>query len=134
ISEGTIFRPTDLGGAEKYPIFVWGEGACSKNGLSNATAMAEIASYGYFVVADGTPNGSGNRTQDRSMLMAMAAPLIAYVDWAIAENGKPCSAYYQSLDTTKNRGERILLRRADVASDGAGSPHHDLGREQQRDE
>ena len=26
IKEGTIFRPTDLGGAEKYPIFVWGEG------------------------------------------------------------------------------------------------------------
>ena len=101
ISEGTIFRPTDLGGAEKYPIFVWGEGACSKNGLSNATAMAEIASYGYFVVADGTPNGSGNRTQDRSMLRAMAAPLIAYIDWAIAENAKPCSAYYQSLETTK---------------------------------
>jgi len=101
IAEGTIFRPTDLGGAEKYPIIVWGEGACSKNGLSNATAMAEIASYGYFVVADGTPNGSGNRTQDRSMLRAMAAPLIAYIDWAIAENAKPCSAYYQSLETTK---------------------------------
>jgi hypothetical protein len=101
INQGTIFRPTDLGGAEKYPIFVWGEGACSQDGLSNATAMAEVASHGYFVVADGTPNGSGNRTQDRSMLMAMAAPLIAYVDWAIAENGKPCSAYYQSLDTTK---------------------------------
>jgi dienelactone hydrolase len=101
ISEGTIFRPTDLGGAEKYPIFVWGEGACSKDGLSNATAMAEIASHGYFVVADGTPNGTGNRTQDRSMLKAMAAPLVAYVDWAIAENGKSCSAYYQSLDTTK---------------------------------
>ena len=101
ISEGTIFRPTDLGGAEKYPIFVWGEGACAKNGLSNATAMAEIASHGYFVVADGTPNGTGNRTQDRSMLKAMAAPLIAYIDWAIAENGKPCSAYYQSLETSK---------------------------------
>jgi hypothetical protein len=101
ISEGTIFRPTDLGGAEKYPIFVWGEGGCSKNGLSNATAMAEIASHGYFVVADGTPNGTGNRTQDRSMLNAMAAPLVAYIDWAIAENGKPCSAYYQSLDTSK---------------------------------
>src|SRR5206468_124022 len=27
IGEGTIFRPTDLGGTEKYPIFVWGEGA-----------------------------------------------------------------------------------------------------------
>ena len=35
------------------------------------------------------------------MLRAMAVPLIAYIDWAIAENDKPCSAYYQSLDTTK---------------------------------
>jgi hypothetical protein len=101
INEGTIYRPADLGGAEKYPIFVWGEGACSLNGLANSTAMAEIASHGYFVVADGTPNGSGNRTMDRSQLAAMAAPLLAYIDWAIAENGKPCSAYYQSLDTTK---------------------------------
>jgi len=101
IAEGTIFRPSDLGGAEKYPIFVWGEGGCSQDGLSNAAAMAEIASHGYFVVADGTPNGSGNRTMDRSQLAAMGAPLVAYIDWAIAENGKPCSAYYQSLDTTK---------------------------------
>jgi len=100
INEGTIFRPSDLGGAEKYPIFVWGEGACSLNGLSNTAAMAEIASHGYFVVADGTPNGTGGRTMDRSQLAAMGAPLSAYIDWAIAENGKPCSAYYQSLDTT----------------------------------
>jgi dienelactone hydrolase len=101
IKEGTIFRPTDLGGAETYPILVWGEGGCSQDGLSNATAMAEIASHGYFVIADGTPNGSGGRAQDRSMLRAMAAPLIAYIDWAIAENDKPCSAYYQALATTK---------------------------------
>jgi hypothetical protein len=101
INEGTIFRPKDLGGGEKYPILVWGQGACSQDGLANATAMAEIASHGYFVVADGTPNGSGNREMDRSNLAAMAAPLIAYIDWAIAENEKPCSAYYQSLDPTK---------------------------------
>jgi hypothetical protein len=31
----------------------------------------------------------------------MGAPLIAYLDWAIAENEKPCSAYYQSLEATK---------------------------------
>lgn len=101
IAEGTIYRPAELGGNEKYPIFVWGEGGCSKNGSSNASAMAEIASHGYFVVADGTPGGSGNRTMDRNSLDAMGAPLIAYVDWAISENGKACSAYYQSLDATK---------------------------------
>lgn len=97
IDEGTIFRPADLGGSEKYPIFVWGQGACSRDGLANRAAMAEIASHGYFVVADGTPNGTGNRVMDRSQLEAMAAPLIAYIDWAIAENEKPCSAYFQSL-------------------------------------
>lgn len=101
ISEGTIFRPADLGGPERYPIFVWGQGACSKNGLANAAAMAEIASHGYFVVADGTPNGQGNREMNRADLAAMGAPLIAYVDWATAENAKTCSAYYQSIDTTK---------------------------------
>jgi len=93
---GTIFRPADLGGAEKYPIFVWGEGGCSQNGLSNQAAMAEIASWGYFVVADGTPNGTGACTGGQS-----GAAFLDYITWAIAENGKSCSAYYQSLETTK---------------------------------
>ncbi|MBN1760525.1 MAG: hypothetical protein JW863_19505, partial [Chitinispirillaceae bacterium] len=101
INKGTIYRPEDLGPGKNYPIFVWGEGACTQNGLSNSTAMAEIASHGYFVVADGIPNGTGGITMDRSKLEAMGAPLRAYIDWAIAENRKPCSAYYQSLDTTK---------------------------------
>jgi hypothetical protein len=98
INEGTIFRPADLGGEEKYPIFVWGQGACSQDGMANAAAMKEIASHGYFVVADGTPNGEGGRTMDRNDLEGMAAPLMAYIDWAIEENAKPCSAYYHSLE------------------------------------
>jgi hypothetical protein len=93
---GTIFRPADLGGEEKYPIFVWGEGGCSQNGLSNQAAMAEIASWGYFVVADGTPNSTNACSGGQD-----GRAFIAYLDWAIAENGKSCSAYYQSLETTK---------------------------------
>jgi hypothetical protein len=100
IAEGTIFRPMDLGGAEKYPIFAWGEGGCQQNGLGNAAVMGEIASHGYFVIADGTPNGSSMRAMG-SNTAAMGKPLLAYIDWAISENSKPCSAYYQSLDTTK---------------------------------
>lgn len=93
---GTIYRPADLGGDEKYPIFVWGEGGCSQNGLSNQAAMAEIASWGYFVVADGTPNQE-NACQGRQNGEA----LLDYITWAIAENDKPCSAYYDSLEPTK---------------------------------
>ncbi len=101
INEGTIFRPANMDGTEQYPILVWGQGGCSQNGLANETAMVEIASHGYFVVADGTPDGSGNRTMDRADLEGMGAPLIAYIDWAIEENDKPCSAYYQGLEVTK---------------------------------
>jgi hypothetical protein len=91
---GTIFRPADLGGDEKYPIFVWGEGGCSQNGLSNQAAMAEIASWGYFIVADGTPGGTDSCSGGQS-----GEAFLDYITWAIAENDKPCSAYYQSFDT-----------------------------------
>lgn len=93
---GTIYRPKDLGGAEKYPILVWGEGGCSQDGYSNQAAMGEIASWGYFIVADGTPgsNGACQGGQD-------GKAFLDYITWAIAENSKSCSAYYQSLETTK---------------------------------
>ena len=104
ISTGTIYRPADLKGAKKYPILVWGEGGCSQNGLSNQAAMSEIASHGYFVVADGTPTPEG-RGQSPGMgngdMTAQGKPLIGYIDWAIAENSKPTSPYYNSLDTTR---------------------------------
>ena len=104
ISTGTIFRPADMKGKEKYPIFVWGEGGCSQNGMSNAAAMAEIASHGYFVVADGTPTPAGrgaNIPMGSGDVSPMGKPLIGYIDWAIAENGRPTSPYYGSLDTNK---------------------------------
>jgi hypothetical protein len=107
IACGTIYRPADLGGTEKYPIFVWGEGACSRSGTSNQASMGEIASHGYFVVADGPTGSTGANCGSISMpssaadLPNMAKPLLGYIGWAIAENDKPCSAYYQSLDPTK---------------------------------
>ena len=104
ISTGTIFRPADMKGKEKYPIFVWGEGGCSQNGMSNAAAMAEIASHGYFVIADGTPTAAGrgaNIPMGSGDVSPMGKPLIGYIDWAIAENSRPTSAYYGSLDTKK---------------------------------
>ena len=102
IKDGTIFRPSDLKGTEKYPIFVWGQGGCSQNGLDASAAMAEIASYGYFVIADGVPGGGGKANRPLTAdMVGMGKPLLAYVDWAITENSKPCSAYYNSLQPNK---------------------------------
>ena len=101
INEGTIYRPADLGGDELYPIFVWGEGGCARDGFSNSAAMAEIASHGYFVVADGPPSGGGENIAMSNDVVGMGSILVEYIDWAITENSKPCSAYYRSLDTSK---------------------------------
>jgi hypothetical protein len=105
IACGTIYRPQDLGGTEKYPIFVWGEGGCSRSGTSNQAAMAEIASHGYFVIADGAPSGGScasiGMPNNSSDLTNMSKTLLSYVTWAIAEGGKSCSAYFGSIETTK---------------------------------
>jgi len=83
INEGTIYRPADLGPGKKYPIVVWGNGGCSRNGLSNTAAMAEIASHGYFVVADGIPDGDDLPNRP---LGGGGEVLLAYIDWVIEEN------------------------------------------------
>jgi dienelactone hydrolase len=101
IKEGTLYRPADLGPGKRYPIVVWGEGACAKDGLDNLASMAELASHGYFVIADGTPNGTGSRPMNANNLEEMGRPMLAYINWALAENRKPCSKYYGSLDTSK---------------------------------
>jgi len=93
---GTIYRPADLTGDERFPILVWGEGGCSQDGLSNQAAMGEIASWGYFIVADGTPGAEGACEGGQD-----GAAFLDYITWAIAENDKSCSAYYQRLETTK---------------------------------
>src|SRR5579863_578694 len=50
----TIYRPANLTAA-KYPLMVWGEGGCAKNGLTFPEYMSEIASYGFVIIADGPP-------------------------------------------------------------------------------
>lgn len=50
----TIYRPASLT-ASKYPLLVWGEGGCAKNGLTFPEYLSEIASYGFVIVADGPP-------------------------------------------------------------------------------
>ena len=50
----TIYRPVNLT-ASKYPLLVWGEGGCAKNGLTFPEYLSEIASHGFVIVADGPP-------------------------------------------------------------------------------
>jgi cellulase/cellobiase CelA1 len=87
----TIFRPQTLPTA-RLPILVWGNGACSANGLSQGNFLREIASHGFLAIANGAPNGSGSTT---------AQLLTQSIDWAVAENSRQGGKYFNRLDTTK---------------------------------
>ncbi len=98
----TIYRPKDLGPGKNYPILVWGNGGCSNNATDHTDYHLEIASHGYVIVADGTPTGTGGRAMVD--VTTMGAPQIAALNWAIQQNSKPCSRFYQSLDTLHTGG------------------------------
>ncbi len=87
----TIYRPDTLP-SEKMPIFVWGNGGCSANGLSQQNFLREIASHGFLAIASGAPYGSGSTN---------AQMLTQSIDWAVSENSRQGSKYYDRLDTSK---------------------------------
>ncbi|MBQ1055156.1 cellulose binding domain-containing protein [Micromonospora sp. C32] len=91
LANHTIFRPQTLP-SERLPVLVWGNGACSANGLSQGNFLREIASHGFLAIANGAPNGSGSTN---------AQMLTQSIDWAVAENSRSGSKYYNRLDTTK---------------------------------
>lgn len=112
----TVYRPADLtlfGGSDRLPIVAWGNGACSNAGLLFSRFLTQIASHGFLVIASGpkdaplpafasqlpdqaslTPNPAAGieagQTTEKDMLTA--------IDWAIAENARPGSPYYDRLD------------------------------------
>lgn len=100
IGQSTLYRPKDLGAGKNYPILVWGNGACSRNGTDVKEFLMEIASHGFVIVSDGTPGGTGGRDQG-SGFNALGSHLINPMNWLIQQNANPCSRFFRSLDTTK---------------------------------
>lgn len=50
----TVFRPQRWP-AQQLPLYLWGNGGCSANGLAHAAYLRQVASSGYFVIALGSP-------------------------------------------------------------------------------
>ena len=119
----TVYRPKDLGAMEgqKLPIIAWGNGACVNNGASYRNFLTEIASYGFLAIAIGPPQaapaggrqggapGAGRQgaAPGAGRQGAPAGPatkstqLIDAINWAISENGRKDSQYYNRVDTSK---------------------------------
>jgi dienelactone hydrolase len=75
-------------------------GACSTDATSSggvfSEMLREMASHGILVVVDATIGGTGTTSTNGT-----AAGLIKGMDWAEAENERPCSKYYHKLNTKK---------------------------------
>jgi hypothetical protein len=107
----TIYRPADLSalGVQKMPIVAWGNGGCINSGRSAQNFLNKIASHGFFVVAIGpdnvpAPDLSGLKPGDRlpplsPEMVSKSSQLIDGINWAIAENSRVGSPYYDKLDT-----------------------------------
>lgn len=87
----TVYRPVNLP-AERLPVVVWGNGACSADGTSAQNLLREIASYGFLVIANGNPGGSGSST---------SAMLTQSIDWAFAQDRDASSPLRGRVDTSE---------------------------------
>lgn len=108
-----VYRPKDMAkvGKGQLGLVGWGNGGCAADGAGSRLYLAEMASYGYVVVAPGgIHSGPGSiplppspPPQDFSkmVLATTAADVKAGIEWALAENARPGSAYYGKIDPAK---------------------------------
>lgn len=93
LPDHVIYRPEDLSAlGAPMPLYVWGNGGCTRDGASARLHLLEVASHGYLVIASGTIlNGPGVEIPDPLPDYANGtAPgqMIEAIDWAAAENDR----------------------------------------------
>lgn len=102
LPSATLYRPADLSrlGSRKLGVLIWGNGGCSNDGASARAHLAEIASHGYLVVAPGKAlTGPTPMAAPAPEFMAVTiSDMRAALDWALAENHRRGSPYYQRID------------------------------------
>jgi dienelactone hydrolase len=96
----TFYHPAKMP-AKPIPLVLWGNGGCKDNGLSASHFLREIASHGYFVIANGAPRmerpivsavppANGRASANSPPIVApdetSVAQLLGAIDWAKAAN------------------------------------------------
>jgi len=100
----SIYRPADLApfARRKLGLVIWGNGGCSNDGASARAHLAEIASHGYLVIAPGRPLTGPLALPGApapAFMRTTVQDLWIALDWALAENGRRGSPYFQRLDS-----------------------------------
>jgi len=94
-----VYRPVNWPRGP-VPLFVWGNGGCSNNGLAHAAYLRQIASQGYVVVALGVPGGRpAPASTDTDP--TQAAQMLEAIDWATRETAREGGDFYRHVDVTR---------------------------------
>jgi len=120
-----LYYPKDIAKAGKLPIIAWGNGACVNAGNRFRYFLTEISSHGFLVIASGVmapvsmevgpqenpavrppgspapPKKAANTGAPKGNPPTTAAQLTEAIDWAVKENSRKGSKFYNRLDTTK---------------------------------
>ncbi|MEO8314109.1 MAG: hypothetical protein ABI645_04870 [Pseudomonadota bacterium] len=106
-----VYRPAQLSslGNVKLGIYLFGNGACVDDGASSRLHLLEVASHGYLAIAPGRVlSGPGAKSPPPPAPSSQPAALnvkssykdlLSAIDWAVAQNADPKSAYYRHIDT-----------------------------------
>ncbi len=105
----TIFRPANLGAVPgKLPIVSFANGGCRSTPVEFTGFLAELASRGYFIVAEGTNDVEfgwedlrGKDRNGKPLQTVSRKVLTSAVDWAIAQNARAGSPVQGKLATDK---------------------------------
>jgi hypothetical protein len=107
----TLYYPAGLlKGAGKLPVILWANGGCRNTSIEFTAFLGELASRGYFIVANGRNDVPFATSSELGMATAAGRPpvqvrggaiLLAGLDWISKENSRRGSDYYDKLDLTK---------------------------------
>lgn len=100
----TVYRPSDLSvftADTKLPIVLWANGGCRNSSGEFRNFLSEIASHGFLILAIGPVSNTLMGGSEAATGGTEADLLLQAIDWAVAENSRPESEYFQKVATNQ---------------------------------
>ncbi len=98
-----VYRPANMNNAVwrnrgRLPVLVFCNGGCMDTSIGYENMLADIASYGYVVVAIGELQMFAQHENDKHTPSSMVQKAL---DWICQQASDPASSYYDLIDTDK---------------------------------